>query len=130
MQKSPKQRDRPVIPLLKDETSLIGVILSSIGIVVIALLLDSDDIAMIAILISTAASCIAFAAVLTAVLRHREARQSLQNPILAASWLAANSVILYLIAGVYILQLTLALGFGLSVVLLGFYFLGLARSKS
>jgi O-antigen/teichoic acid export membrane protein len=118
MQKSQK-KNRPVMSFLKDETDLIGVIVSSICTVPIALLLDTQGAALIAVFVSTAASCVCFAATFTKAILYRNVRKSRRNPLLAASWLMANSMTFYYVADLPLLFTTWAIGAGLAVLIIG-----------
>ena len=122
MHKSLKKA-RPVMSFLKDETNLIGVIVSSICTVPIALLLDTREAALIAVFVSTAASCICFTVTLTETMLYKDIRKSLRNPILATTWLMANNMVFYLVAGPELIATTLIVGSALSVVTVGFGYL-------
>jgi len=119
---------RPVIAFLKDETNLVGVIVSSICTVPIALLLDTQEAALIVVFISTAASCVCFAATFIQAVWHKGVRRSLRNPVLAAGWLIANSITFYLVAGSQLLSITLVIGSILSILTIGYSFLFSHRS--
>jgi len=119
MRKISTERDRRAIPFLKDETDLVGVIFSSLCIVVMALLSNTEDVVWIAAFVSAAAAFFSFATTLAVVLLYKEARQSLKNPVLATTWVMTNSVFFYFFDGSHLLFMALMIGSALSVLATG-----------
>ena len=124
MRKIPKERDRRAMPFLKDETDLVGVIFSSLCIVVIALLSNTEEVVSIAAFVSAGAAFFSLASTLALVLLDKKARQSLKKPVLAATWVTANSVAFFFFDSSHLLFMALTIGSTLSVLVTGlvYYF--------
>ena len=112
------------MPFLETESQMVAVIFSSICMVAVAFLVDVEEAALIAVFMSTAASCIVLFSALTVMVFYKEPRRSLVNPVFAALWFVANCVAFYFLAGSYLLWITLGMAATLSVLLITLYAYG------